>query len=309
MKALKVLLHAFGGRKMLASLATLLITVVCILVPLLIVTTQIFQESVQLYSYVVGGEGSKNLIISTLETFSKISEKFIPGTGNFFVTVSNNLDMYIKQGLAWIVQHLGAVLSGLSLWLVDLFIFFVCLYYLLRDGHQAVAAMLRVVPLDKEDAVVIVKRLHTAINSVLKGSLLIALLQGILTAVGFGIFGVPSALLWGMVTIVTSLIPGVGTGLIIFPGALYLFVAGNVAAGVGLVIWSVVIVGLVDNLLRPKLVGGALELHPLLILLSVVGGIMFFGPAGLFLGPIIISLFSAFITVYEDIVRRVKTGL
>lgn len=302
----KKLLIGCHDNKTIAALTTVGITIFCLLIPLLLITTQIFKESVDLYGSVTRGEGSKNLIMSAIDGTGRIFETMIPGTGHFFSTFSNNIDVYLKQGLSWVIDHLGVVLSGVSVWILDLFIFFVSLYYFLRDGNGFLKALIKLSPLDKDDMKSIFERIHLAVNSVIKGNLLIAILQGALTAVGFAIFSVPNALLFGAVAVITALIPGVGTGIIILPAVLYLFITNNMIGTVGLTIWGIVIVGLVDNLLRPKLVGEALSLHPLLILLSIIGGLFLFGPIGLFLGPIIMSLLFAFIDTYGDIMDKTK---
>lgn len=302
----KKILKAFHDQKTLAALTTVLVAFVGLLIPLLLIATQIFQESVSLYNAIMQGEGSRNLIMSTINGTGRVFETIAPGSGDFFRTFSDNIDVYLKDALSWIIDHLGVVLSGLSVWLLDLFIFFVSLYYFLRDGSGMIKGLTKLSPLDKDDMKVIFKRIHLSVNSVIKGNLFIAILQGLLTAIGFAIFSVPNALLWGAVAVITALIPGVGTGIVLLPGVLYLFITNHIIGTIGLLVWGVVIVGLVDNLLRPKLVGEALSLHPLLILLSIIGGLFLFGPIGLFLGPIIMSLLFAFMDTYGDIMEKMK---
>lgn len=300
----KKILHLVHGHRITASLLTVFVTVVCVLVPLVWLFTEIFKEAVQLYGALAKGEGGRSLLVSAIDGTGRTIENFIPGAQNFFTTLSGNIDVYLKQGLAWLVDHLGVILSQVSTWMLDLVVFFISLYYLLKDGDSFLATVLKISPLDKKDTLIIFDRLHQATNSVIRGSLLVALLQGLLTTVGFWVFCVPNALLWGTVTIFAALIPGIGTGLVLIPGILYLFVIGNMFGTIGLSIWAVVFVGLVDNILRPKLVGDALALHPLLILLSIIGGLVLFGPIGLFIGPIIMSLLFAFIHTYGDILQR-----
>ncbi len=302
----KKILEYIPGQKTIASLFTVSIAVICMLIPFLFISTQIFSESVDLYTSITKSDGGKNLIVSTVESVGTLLERVTPGAQNFFTTFSGNLDTYIKQGLAWVIDNLGVVLSGFSIWLLDLFIFFVALYYLIRDGDKLLKTLTKLSPLDKDDMNTIFSRLHLAVNSVIKGNLLIAILQGALVAVGFAMFGVPNALLWGAVAVITALIPGVGTGIVLLPGILYLFITHNIFGTIGLTLWGVIIVGLVDNLLRPKLVGEALSLHPLLILLSIIGGLFLFGPIGLFLGPIVMSLLFAFIDTYGDITQKIN---
>jgi len=107
--------------------------------------------------------------------------------------------------------------------------------------------------------------------------------------------------LWGSVTAIAALIPGVGTSLVLIPAILFLFISGRFFPGFGLLIWGAGAVGLVDNFLGPKLVGRGMRMHPFIILLSVLGGIGFFGPVGFLLGPLTISLFFAFFEIYSSI--------
>ena len=156
---------------------------------------------------------------------------------------------------------------------------------------------------DKEDEGVF-DRLELAVNSVIKGNLVIALVQGVLTTIGFMLFGVPNAILWGTVAAVAALIPGIGTGLVFIPAVAFLFFTGANVPAFGLFIWGALGVGLIDNFLGPKLVGSGMKLHPLLVLLSVLGGLMYFSPAGVFLGPLSLSLLFALLSIYAHISRK-----
>lgn len=294
----KKLLERTKHNETLASLATVFISIICILIPVTFLGFQIFQESAQLYNS-LSLEGSKqNIIITVLESVGKIVGNIIPGTQTFFTNLSTNIDVYVKQGLVWLINHLGVALSGVSTLLLDLFIFFISLYYLLRDGPKLKESLIKLSPLDDKDDTIIFTRLESAVNSVIKGNLFIALTQGVLTAIGFTIFGIPNSILWGTLTAISALIPGIGTALIIIPGVIYLFVIGSTIPAIGLLAWGVLAVGLIDNILGPRLVGHNLQLHPLFVLLSVLGGLAFFGPIGLFLGPITMSLLFAFISIY-----------
>lgn len=295
----RALLNKTGNRKAVAASATVAFSFVFILIPLTFLGTQIFRESTQLYGSLAQGDSAQNLVVSAIRSIGTTSENILPGTGDFFINLSDNLDVYVKQGLAWLTGHLGAALSGISVLLLNLFIFFIALYYLLRDGPKLKRALIALSPLDDKDDRVVFDRLELAVNSVMKGSLMIAGMQGVLTAIGFTIFGVPNSILWGTVTVVAALIPGIGTALVLLPGIIYLFVIGNTGSAIGLLVWGLLAVGLIDNLLVPKLVGRNMQMHPLLVLLSVLGGIVFFGPVGIFLGPLSISLLSALITIYS----------
>ncbi|MEK7557155.1 MAG: AI-2E family transporter, partial [Patescibacteria group bacterium] len=177
------------------------------------------------------------------------------------------------------------------------------LFYFFRDGEFIVTKLKVVSPLqDRYDASVIT-RLHDAINSVIRGALLIAVIQGILTGVGLTVFGVPNAVLWGSIAIIAALIPYVGTAAVLAPAIIYLFLIDRVGASVGLLAWGIVAVGLIDNFLGPRLVNRGIKLHPVVILLAVLGGLVFFGPLGYILGPLVISLLFALLDIYPLLLR------
>jgi predicted PurR-regulated permease PerM len=167
--------------------------------------------------------------------------------------------------------------------------------------------IIEVSPFPRSQDEEIFTKLRMAIVSVVKGSMFVALIQGILTGLGFYIFGIPSALLWGGVAVIAALVPTVGTSLVIFPGVAYLFFIGSTWPAVGLMVWGIICVGLIDNILGPRLVGRGIKIHPLLILLSALGGIGFFGAVGFLLGPIALSFLFALFDIYQSIIVR-ETG-
>jgi predicted PurR-regulated permease PerM len=129
--------------------------------------------------------------------------------------------------------------------------------------------------------------------------LLIALTQGFVSGIGFAIFGVPSATLWGSMAAVGSLVPGVGTAIVIAPMVMYLLVTGSTVAAIGLAIWGIIAVGMVDNFLGPILVGRGVRIHALFILFAVIGGVQYFGPLGFILGPLVLSLLYALLDIHR----------
>ncbi len=204
----------------------------------------------------------------------------------------------MKDALQWIAGHAGDIFSGVSRFILSSFIFLIALYYLLRDGARARRALITISPLPDTEDEAILDQLARAINSIIKGSLVIALIQGVLTTVGLAIFGVPNPALWGMIAAIAALIPGIGTSLVIAPAILYLFAIGHVPQAIGFTAWGALAVGFIDNLLGPKLVGKGMRLHPLLVLLSVLGGLALFGTVGIFLGPLTLSLLFALLSIH-----------
>ncbi|MFO7665074.1 MAG: AI-2E family transporter [Desulfobacterales bacterium] len=289
----KRLLIRTRQRHGIAALITTIIIITIVLVPVALLGIQIFQEAHELYSSVTEGEGKDN-ILNAIKEITIYIQKYIPAPVEF----SLNFDKYLEQGLGWLLKNIGGVFSNIAKIFLKLFIFLIALYYLLKDGQQLKKTVVDLSPLTDADNEKIFTRLELAVNSVIKGNLTVALVQGGLTAIGLAIFGVPNAVLWGTVTAIAALIPGFGTSLVLIPAVLFLFFNSEIFNAIGLIVWGAVAVGLIDNFLGPKLVGRGIQMHPFIILLSVLGGIGFFGPIGFLLGPLTMSLLFAFIEIY-----------
>ena len=298
-------LRRMNGSPGLAAFVTILVLVVCILGPLTFITVQIAGDAQHLY--VSLSEGSGRMYLDTVFQYvNDVTARYVPSLVLSTTDLSISIDQYIKSGLQWLIQNLGGVFGEAARLLMSLFIFLIALYYLLRDGIKLKQTIIEMSPLANADDEIVFTRLTRAIHSVIRGSLIIALVQGILTGVGFMFFGVPNSILWGVVAAFSALIPGIGTSLILVPGIVYLFIIGATTPAIGLLIWSLVAVGLIDNFLGPRVVGKGMQLHPLVVFLSVFGGLAFFGPVGVFLGPLCVSLLFAFLSIYQHISRQVS---
>lgn len=288
-----------GKRTSLSSLATVLVVAACILIPLTFLGSRLIVEADQLYTSLQSGAGS-SFVASALSYADSTLMHYVPGSESASATLSANIEGYAKSALTWFIGYLASFFSGLAGLFLKLFIFFMALYYFLRDGAALKRKIIRLSPLADDDDRAIFASLKQAVHSVVTGKLAIVVIQGILASVGFVIFGVPNVILWGSVTALVALIPGVGTALVIGPAVLFLLITGHMVAGIGLLIWGVFAVGLIDNMLGPKLMGHGSGLHPLLVLLSVLGGLVFFGPVGIFLGPLAVSLLLALVAIYTN---------
>lgn len=289
----KKILSMTRDRKSLAALIATILVLIVVIVPLTFLGIQIFQEAAQLYSSLVESGGATGFSRGVGDTIQSLT-RFSPVPIEF----SLDTNQYLKQGLSWLLQHLGPLFSNVAKIMLGVFVFLFALYYLFKDGRKLKVAVVALSPLQDVHNETIFSKLALAINSVIRGGLAVALIQGILTAVGFAIFGVPNAVLWGSVAAITALIPGIGTALVLFPAILYLYFSGETLFALGLLFWGVIAVGLVDNFLGPKLVGQGMRLHPFLILLSILGGIGFFGPLGFLLGPLVLSLLFTLLEIY-----------
>ena len=189
-----------------------------------------------------------------------------------------------------------AATRGTATFLFALFVMLYAMFFFLRDGESLLKQILYYIPLRTQDELRMVEKFVSITRATLKGSLVIGVLQGALAGFAFAVSGVPAAAFWGTVMAVLSTIPGLGAALVWIPAAGWLYVSGHAGAAAGLVVWCVTVVGMVDNLVRPRVVGRDTQMSDLMIMLSTLGGLLLFGATGLLVGPILAGLF---VTVWE----------
>ncbi|HPW34657.1 MAG TPA: AI-2E family transporter, partial [Candidatus Paceibacterota bacterium] len=270
-----------------ASLLTVLFVLIVILVPVAFFGTLVFGEAQQIYMSIEeqGSIGSgQGLLVFINE---KISALIPVGWGNI------NVENYINSVVSWLVTNLGLVFSTIAQGVLTFALSLFVLFYFFKDEQKIKNFIIEYNPLSQKNALLIIDKIRNSVNSVIRGSLVVAILQGIVTGIGFAIFGISNPALWGGVAVFAALVPTFGTSLIIIPAILYLWLSGGVGYALGLLVWGMVAVGLLDNFLGPQLVKRGTHIHPLLILLSVLGGVSFFGPLGFILGPLVFSLLFA----------------
>lgn len=274
----------------LSSLITVTFFTILLCGPILGVGALIFNQSQDLYRKVI------NTDLNTTPFIEKIDTKV-----NNFLPMGVEFD--VNQKATEFVSSLSGHVTSIFSTTISAFFSFILLllviFYLLKDGARWKQSLVVLSPLGEENDERIISQLALAVNSVIKGSLLIALVQGILLGFGFWIFNVPNGALWGVVAAIMSFIPTFGTALVSVPAIIFLFVTGSTQAGIGLLVWSVVIVGLVDNLLGPLVIGRKTHIPSILILFSVLGGIALLGPVGILVGPLTVSLLYALISIYR----------
>lgn len=291
-KLLKVFSPSF------AALGTILIVAVIIFIPLGFFGVRISTEAQSLYGYITT-EGNQAKFVTMLnDLVLRVGHRVL----GYYPEVSAdtfNIAGYAQSILSWSFTNLDSVVSNAAKFAFNVFILLIALYYMLRDGGNLKKSIIAMSPLLDQYDEEIFEKLEQAIFSVVRGSLGVSVVQGLLTMLGFWIFGIPNPVLWGGLAAIASLIPGVGTAIILIPAILYLYITGSVAASIGLLVWAVLAVGLIDNFLGPYLVQKGVHVHEFLILLSVVGGLSFFGPIGFILGPLILSLLFALLEIYQ----------
>ncbi len=280
------------GKKVLSAFLATLSVFLIVVIPITLLSAQVAQEATTLY-FSVTQNGTADI--------SQFINERINTIQNFFNISNNttvNIEMYIEYGINWLLGHLGAIFSNLTAFGINLLIFLFALYYVFKDGALLRRAIIVLSPLTNTHDETILKKFTDAIGSVVQGSLVVSIVQGVITAIGLFLFGVPNPVLWGSVAAITALIPALGTALVLGPAILYLFAIGSAASAIGLLVWGIFAVGLVDNFLGPRLVERGIQIHPFLVLLSIVGGISFFGPLGFLFGPLVLSFLHSLIEIY-----------
>jgi predicted PurR-regulated permease PerM len=199
----------------------------------------------------------------------------------------------------FLVNGVSAAAKGTVGFLLHLSIMLYALYFFLVGGAGAVEKAISYVPLPAKQMRMLLDKFVSVSGATLKGTLLVGIVQGALAGVGFAAAGIPHSVFWATVTAVLSILPGIGTGLVWVPAAIFLAVTGRLGAGLGLTAWCLVVVGTADNFLRPRLVGRDTEMPDLLILVSTLGGLTLFGAAGFLIGPVVAALFLAVWDLYR----------
>jgi predicted PurR-regulated permease PerM len=192
------------------------------------------------------------------------------------------------------------ILGSIGELLLGLFIMFFVMYYGFREGDAFIERIRQLLPLDPSLKEALFYELRTVTQAVLYGQVMTAVIQGSVGALALLVFGVSNWLFWGAIMIIMAFLPVLGTPIIWVPAAVGLILDGDTARGVGLLIFGSTIVMNIDNFLRPKLVSGRTKVHPVLILIGVLGGLKIFGFIGMLVGPLILALLVAFIKFYEQ---------
>lgn len=245
-----------------------------------------------------------------LETLTNFLTRVLPPSMQLNVpAMTDEVLNVLRNVVGTLSNHLVGFFSNIMDVVVGFIVILISMYYILKDGPKIKREILQLSPLgdDQDDA--IYQRIITAIRAVMGGVLVLGLVKGILAGLSFWIFGVPAPLFWGSMTGIASFLPVIGSGLVTVPMVLYLLALGKMWSAFGLALVSFAVIGTVDNFLQPKIVGDKTKIHPLLILLSVLGGIDFYGFAGFILGPLTLAVTMALIDIYKkDFKGNLDTG-
>ncbi|NLE07605.1 MAG: AI-2E family transporter [Parcubacteria group bacterium] len=297
----KKLLYKFNFRKSLASLVTTFLIFAFIIVPGAILSAFLIKETVDLYNFVSLG-GAQDIVSQANFLLNQLDD-FLP---HGLVDSQINLEVYARGVLDWVINHFDSIFVIVFGGVLNFILMLISLYYFFIFGDKIRSNLITWSPLPDEQDKDFIEVLRSSMDAVLRGRVLVAAIQGFLIGVGFAIFGVGSPVLWGFVGGIASLVPVLGTSVVTIPAVLFLFLTNHFWAGLGLLVWGALIVGLADNFLSVVFLKNKIKVHPLIVLFSILGGVEVFGAIGFLVGPVVVSAFIALLNIYPFIMLSYK---
>jgi predicted PurR-regulated permease PerM len=272
------------GREAIAAIATTALALLVVVLPLTGLVSVLAREAVHVSEVVAPLVDGKNQI----RDFAKVVPRWVPYRGQILERAND----VIQQTGTFVVDRLTKATQSTVTFLLDVFVMLYAMFYFLMDGRRLVALLNDYTPLGDEDKHEILTKGVAVTRATLKSLLVIGALQGALGGAAFAAVGIDSPVFWALVMAVASVLPLVGTALVWVPATIVLFLRGDTVHAFALLAWCVVVVvGVLDYVLRPRLIGSDARMPDLVVLLSTLGGVAMFGVAGLIIGPVIAGLF------------------
>ncbi len=277
------------NRSWAAALLSVIVFVVLLVGPLVGIGVVVFRQSQDLYTSVAHG-GATPMV----EKLGNSINSILPPELAF------NVQDKLTDLVTYVSANIATVFATTLSTMFSVVIVIIIIFYFLKDGDEWKRSVVLISPLSDSDDEKILSKLGHSINGVIKGYVIVGAAQGLLMGVGMAIFGVPTPALWAVLAAFASLVPTVGTAVVAIPAIIYLAVTGHTPAAVGMTIWAVLIVGMIDNLLNPFVIGSRVDIPPLMVLFSVLGGIALMGPVGILVGPLAVSLLYSLVSIYRE---------
>ena len=295
----EALVRLFRGRRTLASFACCFILLLGLIVPLYVVADLVAREAIDFYknSQARLGEilqqGAAGPL-ARLQSLSVVRDLHLER-----IDWQSALRNATSSAGGFVASLINKTSRGTIQVVVLLFTTLFTMFYFFRDGRDLLRRVRALIPLDREYKNAIAARFSSVARATVKGTLLIALVQGTLSGLTLWIFGVGSPFLWGLVATVMAVVPLVGAWVVLYPAAFIQMATGHVWQGVGILLVTVIVIVNVDNVMRPRLVGQEAGMHDLMVFFSTLGGIAMFGPMGFIIGPMIAALFLSVLDIYS----------
>jgi predicted PurR-regulated permease PerM len=295
------LLPRFKNRATLAALVTLAAVVVIVIFPLVMIAAALAREAALVYQRIESGQLN---IVGYFQTVFNLLPAWITdilgGAGlSDFDSLQKKITNVLLKGSQFIATQALSIGQNTFEFFTSIFITLYLAFFLIRDGKQLARSIRHAIPLAPIHKNELIAKFATVIRATVKGNLIVALIQGILGGLAFWVLGVGAAVLWAVLMAFLSLLPAVGAALVWLPVAVYFFITGSIWQGVVLIAWGVLVIGLVDNLLRPLMVGKDTQMPDYVVMITTLGGMTVFGINGFVLGPAIAAMFIAVWHIYS----------
>jgi len=299
----------YGGRRVLASLSTLASILLVVILPLGLLTGILTAQAIRIGQAIapwvqgqISQPGELQQLLSRIPFYEKIASH-----SDVIWSKGGELIGSLSQVL---ISSLSAVTFGTVSFVFMSFVMLYTMFFFLMDGDKLLYRILYYMPLNDQHERRILEKFTSVTRATLKGTAVIGVLQGGLAGVAFWVIGIPNAVFWGTIMTILSIIPGIGTAIVWGPAVVILAVGGSYLKAIGLGMFCALLVGSVDNLLRPVLVGKDTQMHELMIFFGTLGGILMFGAMGIIIGPIVAALFYVIWDMYgiafENILPQVE---
>jgi predicted PurR-regulated permease PerM len=288
----------FGGRRSLGAIVTLVILFIVVAGPLSAFLGVVVQQALAVSNQAIPWVQQHFGAASTFNAHDWLVQRFptladhVPSQAQLVESVG----AVAKSIGGFLVTAASRMTATTAAFLLNLFVMVYAMFFFFRDGEKILEKIFYYLPLRDEDEGLMLQRFASITRATVKGTLVIGIIQGALAGFAFWVAGIGGAAFWGTIMAILSIIPGIGAALIWVPAVIYLIASGQVLAGLLLFAWCAAVVGTVDNILRPILVGKDAKMPDLLILVGTLGGLFLFGPIGFIVGPIVCGLF---LTVWE----------
>lgn len=296
------LLPRVRQRPNVAALLTLLLVLTIVVLPLSLVATSLVSEASTLYQGLQSGTLNpsryfRDLYNALPNWVTAILDRL--GLTNFSI-LQREFTEALTRGSRFVGNQAFTIGQNTFDFVTSVFITLYLAFYFLRDGDTLLNSVRRAAPLTVRHTDALLEQFTTVVRATVKGNLVVAAVQGTLGGLAFWFLGVGATVLWAVLMACLSLLPAIGAALVWFPVAVYFLITGAVWQGVSLMVYGVLVIGLVDNLLRPALVGQETRMPDYLILLTTIGGMAVFGINGFVLGPAIAAMFIAVLHIYNS---------
>lgn len=295
---LRLLKTSVGKRPSLAALITLLVCMLIVVLPVLLIMTQVVQEAINLYQSIQQGDLSPGTYVDRIRTAFPIITELLERVGIDADNLRQRISEFAIAASQYLAQETLSFGQNTLSFIVSLVLMLYLTFFLLRDGQRLIDLLVKALPLGDDRERRLFNKFAEVTRATVKGNLIVAMVQGALGGFIFFVLGLPAAVLWGVLMAILSLIPAVGASLVWGPAAIYLYAVGDWVPATVLVLFGAIVIGLADNVLRPILVGRDTKLPDYIVLFSTLGGLVLLGINGFVIGPLIAALFMTFWDIF-----------